>query len=84
MPEFHPGDRVFVTDPGLAQLRAIMRSAGHKPFPNHHGTVTWTDEDNDILIAFDNEDGPGQGSSAPYPPHEVRHLPPDEEHQHGH
>lgn len=73
MPDFKPGDRVYVTDPGLARLREIMRSFGEKPFPNHHGTVHEVAADR-ILINFDNEEGPGLGSSAPYPPHEVRHL----------
>lgn len=69
--EFKPGDRVFVTDPGLAQLRAIMRQAtGKEPAPNHHGTVsdeTW-DDPMTVLIDFDD------GGGAPYPLHEVRHL----------
>ena len=70
---FKPGDRVYVVDPGLAELRAIMRRAGHEPFPNHHGTV---DEVHDglVYINFDSEDGPGQGSCAPYPVEDVRHL----------
>ena len=74
MSGFKPGDRVYVTDPGLAQLRNIMRQAtGQEPRPNHHGTVEelWGD---DVLIVFDSEDGPGQGSAAPYPISEVRHL----------
>lgn len=71
--DLKPGDRVYVTDPGLAELRAIMRRYGHEPFPNHHGTVHEVDGD-EILIYFDNEDGPGLGSGAPYPRAEVRHL----------
>ena len=74
MSDFKPGDRVYVTDPGLAELRAIMRSAGHEPFPNHHGTVNEVWDDGQILIYFDNEDGPGLGGGAPYPVAEVRHL----------
>ena len=34
-----PGTRVADMDPGLAALRNIMRSAGHEPSPNHHGTI---------------------------------------------
>ena len=77
--EFKPGDRVYVTDPALANLRAIMRQYGHKPAPNHHGTIHEIWDDGTILIYFDNEDGPGQGSSAPYPPREVRHLTEEED-----
>lgn len=72
--EFSPGDRVYVTDPGLAQLRAIMRQAtGQEPPPNHHGTVDeiWDDA---VLIVFDSEAGPATGNAAPYPAHEVCHL----------
>lgn len=67
---YKSGDRVFVTDPGLAQLREIMRRAtGKEPEPNHHGTVdeVW-DDGATILINFDD------GSGAPYPVAEVRHL----------
>jgi len=71
--EFKPGDRVYVTDPGLAELRAIMRSFGEVAKPNHVGTVDEIDEDH-IEIWFDNEDGPGMGQGAPYPFNEVRHL----------
>ena len=75
MAEFKPGDRVYVIDPGLAQLRAIMRRAtGVEPAPNHHGTVDEVWDDGLVLISFDSEDGPGQGSCAPYPPESVRHL----------
>lgn len=73
MPDFKPGDRVYVTDPGLAELRRIMRQFGHEPQPNHHGTVNEVHDDH-ILIYFDSDEGPGQGTSAPYPPYEVRHL----------
>lgn len=72
--DFKPGDRVYVTDPALAELRAIMRSYGHEPQPNHIGTVHEVDEDGYIEIWFDNEDGPGQGQGAPYPHDQVRHL----------
>lgn len=76
MTNFKPGDRVYVTDPGLAELRAIMRSGGHEPFPNHHGTVAEIWDDGMVLIHFDSEDGEGQGSGAPYPVEDVRHLVP--------
>lgn len=73
--EFKPGDRVYVTDPGLAELRAIMRDAtGKEPPPNHHGTVHELWDDDAVLICFDSEAGPGLGSGAPYPLAEVRHL----------
>lgn len=66
---FAHGDRVLVTDPGLAQLRAIMRQAtGQEPAPNHHGTVDEVWEDGTVLINFDD------GMGAPYPPDEVEHL----------
>lgn len=62
------GDRVQVNDPGLAQLRAIMRRAtGQEPAPNHHGTISavW---DEDYLIDFDD------GGAAPYPFADVSRL----------
>jgi len=67
MTHFTPGDRVFVTDPALAELRAIFARATGKERPNHHGTIdeVWSDR---ILIIFDD------GGSAPYPADEVRHL----------
>lgn len=75
MADFKPGDRVYVIDAGLDRLRAIMRHAtGVEPAPNHHGTVNEVWDDGLILIYFDNEDGPGHGSAAPYPPVDVRHL----------
>jgi hypothetical protein len=66
--EFAPGDRVLVTDPGLAMLRDIMRKYGEEPKPNHHGTVEEVWNDGTVLIHFDD------GSAAPYPPAEVRPL----------
>ena len=73
--KFSPGDRVYVTDPGLAMLRDVYRrSTGKDPKPNHHGTVHEVWDDGTIEIWFDNEDGEGQGQSAPYPPEEVRAL----------
>ncbi len=65
---FKLGDRVYVTDAGLAKLRQFMRNAtGEEPAPNHHGTVDdlWPDS---VLINFDD------GGAAPYPYSEVRHL----------
>lgn len=70
MSTFKHGDRVLVTDPGLAQLRAIMRGAtGTEPPPNHHGTVEEVMSNGDVLIYFDD------GGGAPYPPSDVVHLP---------
>lgn len=61
------GDRVYVTDPGLAQLREIMRrTTGVEPKPNHHGTVDEVWADGTVLINFDD------GGAAPYPLDEVR------------
>lgn len=76
MPDtFRAGDRVYVTDPGLARLRDVMREAtGKEPAPNHHGTVHEVWDDGTIEIWFDNADGEGQGQSAPYPADEVRRL----------
>lgn len=71
---FRTGDRVYVTDPALTELRQIMRSGGYTPTANHIGTVNDVEPDR-VLIYFDNEEGPGLGQSAPYPPAEVRHLP---------
>jgi hypothetical protein len=66
---FAPGDRVYVTDRGLAQLREIMwRATGSEPAPNHHGTVEEVWDDGTVLITFDD------GGGAPYPPSEVRLL----------
>lgn len=68
MSELQPGDRVYLTDPGLAQLREIMRGAtGTEPAPNQHGTIESVD-DGLILIVFDD------GQAAPYPADEVRLL----------
>lgn len=69
MNEFKPGDRVYVIDEGLAQMRAIMaRSTGIEK-PNHHGTVDEVWENGaTLLINFDD------GVGAPYPVNEVRAL----------
>jgi len=73
--EFQKGDRVYVTDPGLEQLRSIMRRAtGSEPAPNHHGTVEEIWEDGTVLIFFDENGVEGAGNAAPYPPSEVRSL----------
>ncbi len=71
---FHPGDRVYVIDPALAELRAIMRRAlGHEPAANHHGAVE-SITDGMVVIIFDGPDGPATSNAAPYPVAEVRHL----------
>jgi hypothetical protein len=68
------GDRVFVTDQALANLREIMRKAtGTEPAPNHHGSVLEVWADGDVLICFDD------GAAAPYPADLVRHLPADQD-----
>jgi hypothetical protein len=73
--KFKAGDRVFVTDPWLAQMRAIMRqAAGHEPAPNHHGTVDEVWDDGTVLINFDEDGVEGGGNAAPYPPTEVQPL----------
>jgi hypothetical protein len=64
------GDRVYVNDPGLAQLRDIMRRAtGKEPPPNHYGIVDalWDDAEGTVLITFDEDGVVGAGNSAPYP-----------------
>ena len=68
MSDFKPGDRVYVTDPALAELRAIMSRFGHDAEPNHHGTVEEVWDSGSVLINFDD------GGGAPYPLAEVRHL----------
>jgi hypothetical protein len=70
------GDRVYVTDEGLASLREIMRQAtGQEPPPNHHGTVEEIWEDGSVLIYFDEGGVEAAGTSAPYPPEQVFLLP---------
>ena len=72
---FSVGDRVYVTDPGLAQLREVMRRAtGSEPAPNHHGTVEEVFDDGTVLITFDEGGVEAAGNAAPYPPDEVRLL----------
>lgn len=75
MSAFVPGERVYVTDAGLAQLRRIMAEATGAPAPpNHYGTVADDPHHRDragndmVLILFDD------GVEAPYPVGEVRHL----------
>ena len=82
MPEteaFRKGDRVYVTDPYLAQMREIMSRNGQEAAPNHHGTVEEVWDSGDVLIHFDD------GVGAPYPLRQVRHLaaplPPTAEHE---
>lgn len=66
---FQHGDRVLVTDAGLAALRDVMRRAtGQEPAPNHHGTVERLMDDGQVLIHFDD------GIGAPYPADQVRDL----------
>lgn len=68
-PNFVPGDRVYVDDQALAEVRYIMRRAtGAEPAPNHHGTVERV-EDGLVYIVFDD------GGGAPYPVEETHHLP---------
>lgn len=77
MSDFRAGDRVYVTDPGLAQLRAIMRHATGNEIVNHHGTVESVLDDDGVvmlLIVFDEDGVAGAGNAAPYPPSEVRAL----------
>jgi hypothetical protein len=66
------GDRVAVDDPGLAELRAIMRSAtGEEPPPNNEGVVeTEWDEDGTIVFLIDFDDG----GASPYPMNSVRRI----------
>lgn len=64
------GQRVYVLDQGLAELRSIMlRATGSQPKPNHRGTIAelW-DEGQTVLIDFDD------GAAAPYPVAQVRPL----------
>lgn len=62
------GSRVYVDDPGLAQLRRIMQEAGADPPPNHHGTIT-RDHGDSWAVLFDDS-----GSVAPYPKDQVHPL----------
>lgn len=67
--KFQPGDRVYVDDPMLAQLRSIIREyEGYEPPPNHTGTVDSVSEDGRVSIVFDD------GSIAPYGEHETHLL----------
>lgn len=70
MSTFNPGDRVYVTDPGLEALRDFMRVAFRRePEPNHHGVVAEVRDTGDIVVTFDDDD-----TSAPYPANQVHHL----------
>lgn len=80
------GDRVFVDDPGLAELRRIMTDAGHAPRPNHHGTVDevhppepGVNEETMVYIVFDSDLGPATSNCAPYPLSEVNLLDPSDD-----
>ncbi len=67
MAEVSVGDQVAVIDPGLAQLREIMRRAtGREPAPNHHGVVEEIQGDT-AYVLFDDT-----GQLAPYPLAEVQ------------
>lgn len=68
MSNFKNGDRVYVLDDALAQMRAIMSAASGVEEPNHHGTVAEIWASGDVLINFDD------GVGAPYPVDQVRHL----------
>ena len=55
MSDIKPGDRVADLDPGLAQMRDIMRNAtGVEPEPNHYGVVR---EISDDTAYIDYDDG---------------------------
>ncbi len=71
---FAKGDRVYVTDPGLAKLREILERHGMKPQPNHHGTVEEIWDNGTVLIAFDEDGVEGAGNASPYPRAQVRLL----------
>lgn len=74
-PVLKPGDRVFVDDPALNELRRIFEKATGTAEPNHHGTVQEVrllDGEHDALILFDD------GVEAPYPLEDVYPLPPGE------
>lgn len=60
------GDRVYVDDPALAQLRAIVNGmTGEEPEPNHHGTIDHI-VDGWAYIIFDSDEGEAMGTCAPY------------------
>lgn len=70
------GDRVYITDPALTELRAIMRSFGEAPKPNHHGTVKAIDDVDTVEVWFDSDEyGKGMGQCSFYPPSQVRPFP---------
>lgn len=72
-----PNDRVYVTDPALAELRAIMRTAGIDPHPNHTGTISeYADTSGGSFVYINFDDG----SCAPYTLDEIRPLRPEDEH----
>lgn len=67
---FKTGDRVYVNDPALLQLRDLMRAYGRvDPGPNNIGTVDSVSEEDGVFtvyVNFDSEEGEGMGSCAPY------------------
>lgn len=74
MPQFKPGQRVYVIDEGLSRLNQIMGISDHEA-TNNKGTVATDEEGQDIyadsgmvLINFDD------GGGAPYPVEDVRPL----------
>ena len=67
MDEVREGDPVEVLDPGLAEIRRIMRAAtGREPAPNHRGVVQET-HGGTAYILFDDTQ-----QLAPYPLSQVR------------
>jgi len=73
MTELQVGDKVRVLDPGLAQLRSVMKMVGEDPGPNNLGWVAEFMDDGDILVKFPiGDDDPGEHSQvAPYPRNKV-------------
>ena len=68
------GDRVYVDDPALAQLRDIVRrETGEEPEPNHQGTIDHI-YDGMAYIIFDSDEGEAMGNCAPYPLTQVHLL----------
>ena len=66
--EYKIGDPVEVLDPGLARLRAVMKSVGIDVI-NHHGWVHSIESDRTIIVEFPiGDDDPDEHSQiAPYP-----------------
>jgi len=73
--DFKVGDRVYVIDPALAQLRAVMaKFSDTEPPPNNHGTIIDVGHDGSLIVCFDEDGEEAAGNAAPYHPSEVRHL----------